>query len=287
MRNALLIVLSLLFLGSTNAQDYESIFGDQSTQWNITLGNLWGMSTAEHMIIGDTTIDNLNYKIVGGYDGLSATFGFLRQDSTHAKAWYRNTLSDREYLVLDLNMNVGDSMYIGGNWTSEPGYHFVDSVYIENGRKHIRFDLEIGWLNNEKFTMIEGITSNLGYRHQNDDYVNVFPMILLCAFKDDVQVYGIGDCVISSVSEQSPSAEIEVYPNPFKKEITIDYEGSHGVLFVTIYDLSGRKLLSAKTNGPESNTIDLRHLNAGLYIVNVRDRSGKYNYTTRVVKSDY
>ena len=61
------LVIGLLILGISNsliAQNYESIFGSNSTQWNITMGNLWGTGTDQHSVSGDTTINGNSYNFI-------------------------------------------------------------------------------------------------------------------------------------------------------------------------------------------------------------------------------
>ena len=285
MKNVFIILFSLLVSNQAMSQDYESIFGTQSTQWNITFGNLWGFGTTEHNVVGDTTINNLTYKIVNGYDGPEEIIGYLRENASHSKVWYRNNYSPDEILIMDLDLDVGDSMFISGVWNSDHQYYYVDSVYVKDGRKHLRFDLEVHFLDNEKFTVIEGITSNLGFRYQDSDYINSFPTILLCSYKNGNQVYGTDECIISAIEEHSSEA-IEIYPNPVRDALTIDYKGSRGVLFVTIYDLSGKNMLSAEINTSDNNVIDLKKLNAGFYLIHVRDKFGNLNHTARVMKSE-
>ncbi|TVR76335.1 MAG: T9SS C-terminal target domain-containing protein [Saprospirales bacterium] len=286
MKNALMIIFSLFISSQVLSQTYESIFGVESTQWNITMGNLWGMATAEHRVVGDTLINNLLYQIVDGYDNTGEIMGFLREDSTHSRAWYLGRHDNDEYLIMDLNLNVGDSMFIGGNWNAGPQYYYVDSVYFKNGKKHIQFNLEVYFLDNEKFTLIEGVTSNLGFRYQDKEYINAFPTILLCAFKDGQQIFGTGDCIISSVLEESTPMKFEIYPNPFQNVITIDFNGTHEVLFASVYDLNGRRVFIEKINRSVVNTLDLKKLRSGIYFLHFQDEVGNFKHTTRIIKGD-
>ena len=284
MKNTILILMSLILSIPAMSQDYESIFGTESTQWNITIGNLWGMGTAEYLVVGDTVINDLHYRVVVDY---SDNFqGFLREDSTHSKAWYLSNFDNSEYLIMDLNLEVGDSMFIGGAWNSAHQYYYVDSVFSKNGRKHIRFDFEIHFLDNEKFTLIEGITSNLGFRFQDNEFVNSFPTILLCAFKNGIQIYGTGDCIISSAVEDFETVPVEIFPNPFKDEINIKYSGISEMLTVSIYDLNGRIVHSGKIQNPDRNTFNLKNFSPGFYLVLIQDEKGNFSHSAKLLKSD-
>ncbi len=286
MKNSIFIFLNL-FLSTqlVTAQNYESIFGDQSTQWNITFGNLWGMATAKHNIVGDTVINGKHYRVVNGYDNTENIMGFLREDSTHSRAWYMGLNDMDEHLIMDLNLNIGDSMFINGIGNISPQYYYVDSVYTHNGRKHIRFDLEIDFIDKEKFTVIEGVTSNMGFRYQDMEYINAFPTILLCAFKDDIQIYGIGDCIISSVTEKSEIGNIDIFPNPFQDILNLKFHEIENSLTVSIYDLNGKKLISEKMDTSGTHSIHLGNLSAGVYIIKITDQNGSFYHSSKLIKS--
>ncbi len=177
-------------------QNYEDLFGSESTQWNITIGNLWGIDMTEHRIVGDTIVNGFSYKVIDGYGGEFR--GFLRKDSLNQKAWYRNNQNDNEYLIMDLSLELEDSLYIGGIWNGEHKFYKVDSIYVKDNRKHIQFNFPLHFMDNEKFTLIEGVVSNIGFRYQDNDYINSFPTILLCAYKNDEKIYGERQCIISS-----------------------------------------------------------------------------------------
>jgi len=210
-------ILVILFTRSfyfCYSQNYESLFGTESTQWAMTIGNLWGTSITEHNITGDSIIEDQSYKAIDGYYDFDEFIGFIRQDESHQKAWYRNGFMDDEILIMDLGLNVGDSMYIQAASLSNHAYYTVDSVYTKNNRKHIQFDLPLYFLDNQKFTLIEGVVSNMGFRYQDLDYSNPFPTILLCAFKNEEKIFGDGDCTISSTEDPKRRSFINIYPNP-------------------------------------------------------------------------
>jgi hypothetical protein len=274
-----LIILSL-FLLNVNillAQNYESIFGSDSTQWNISMGNLWGMRTDQHKVVGDTTINGLSYKIVDGYN-TNGFQGYLREDSVQGKAWYKNNQDTTEFLIMDLELNVGDSMFIGGNWNANPGYYLVDSVYISNNRKHVRFDFTLYFMNtlsNGKFTLIEGITSNLGFRYQDNDYINNFNPELLCSYKNGTQEFGTNQCVQLNLREINKEEQVSVYPNPFSSRVTIDVSSLKGE--INQFDLVnsiGQTIKTEAVNNSKLVIDNLDHHQAGTYFLIFRDVSG-------------
>jgi len=215
------IVILSLTINSLFGQSYENLFGSKSTQWEMTIGNLWRTGTTEHQITSDTLINGLTNKIITGFESFDAMNGFIRQDATSEKAWYRNTISLEEYLIMDLSLEVGDSMFIGGVWNADHRFYMVDSIYQMDNRKHVRFDFPIGFMENEKFTLIEGVVSNMGFRYQDNDFIDGFPTILLCTFKNTEKVYGEEDCIFTSVEENEVTSELKLYPNPVTDELTL------------------------------------------------------------------
>lgn len=285
----LISLISILAQTTSQGQVYESIFGTESTQWNLFYGNLWGTATAEHKTEGDTIIDNLSYKIVGGYEGSLDFKGFLRQDSLNSKAWYRNNQGSDEILIMDLNLAVGDSMFIAGNWNSQHGYQLVDSVYVLDNRKYIRFDFNINSFDGEKFTLIEGITSNLGFRFQDNDYINNIVSAMLCSYKNGIQVYGEGECYIdggNSVQDPEKNVSLTISPNPFSTEIKLESDLSLGNWNYMVVDILGQTIINKSSIYLRDHKIDLSQLNNGLFYLVLLDENGNVMHSSKIVKND-
>lgn len=274
---------------STNilyGQAYESLFGSESTQWNMTIGNLWGIGSTEHHVIGDTIIDGSVYKIINGYEGLDEIKGFVRQDSISQKAWYRNNQSEEEHLIMDLSLEIGDSLFIQGAWNSEHKYYIVDSIYFKNNRKHIQFDFPIHFMENEKFKLIEGVVSNMGFRYQENDFINGLPTILLCAYKNEQMVYGEGECVVSSIKENSVTSEFYLYPNPVVDNLTLILNEAITRGSIEIISQTGKIKYHKSGRILSTEIIDLKGINTGIYFVRIYDyQTGNYQIL-KMIKSD-
>jgi hypothetical protein len=50
MKSTITLLIFLLTGFFSYSQNYESIFGEQSTQWNMTIGNLWGIGSTKHTV---------------------------------------------------------------------------------------------------------------------------------------------------------------------------------------------------------------------------------------------
>lgn len=266
------------------SQNYEDLFGLENTQWNITIGNLWGIGTTEHRITGDTIIDGLSYKIINGYDTFDNISGYIRKDSLNQKAWYRNNQNNDEYLIMNLSLEIGDSLYIGGVWNSEHKFYKVDSVYVKDNRKHIQFNLPLHFADIEKFTLIEGVVSNMGFRYQDNDYINGLPTILLCAFKDDEKIYGEGECIISSTENLETGLNLEVFPNPVFDNLTIKLTEDISEGKIEIFDVTGIIVYQRIGRIDKFELIDFSSLNSGMYFIDISDYKRNLKRTSKIIK---
>lgn len=85
--------------------------------------------------------------------------------------------------------------------------------------------------------------------------------------------------VITSTSENNPGLSVSVFPNPFSKEITINYQlESAGTFGITLFDLLGRPILTAGENRIQAGTYQLilqsHSLPAGAYYYKASSASG-------------
>lgn len=85
--------------------------------------------------------------------------------------------------------------------------------------------------------------------------------------------------VITSTSESNPELSVSAFPNPFSKEITIDYQlESAGTFGITLFDLLGRPVLTASENRVQAGTYQLilqsHSLPAGAYYYKASSASG-------------
>ncbi|MEZ5003540.1 MAG: T9SS type A sorting domain-containing protein [Chitinophagales bacterium] len=267
------------------AQSYESIFGNTTTQWNIEIGNLDIEGVAEHKVVGDTSINGINYRIINGFD--IDYFGFIREDNINGKAWYRSTGDTTERLIMDLSLNIGDSLYIGGNWNPLPGYYKVDSIYFVDGRKHLQFNFDLFFRDNEKFTLVEGITSNLGFRYQDDNYNLNFNPYLRCSYKNGVQIYGEGNCLAVSVHDNFLSdIRVKVFPNPSSNTIYVYFNAdSKLTIDYKMMNTYGQTVLYSKSSLSEgvSNGIDVSVLSCGVYFLQLYDVKNPNHFVSEMI----
>jgi len=86
-----------------------------------------------------------------------------------------------------------------------------------------------------------------------------------------------------AVDEQLLSTTIKVYPNPVTEKLSIDLNGVSGDAKVMIYSNTGQLLKTDKLNA-QNNTINVDHLQNGLYLVNLHFSDYKTIKTFKIIK---
>ena len=114
----------------------------------------------------------------------------------------------------------------------------VESVFISEGRKHIRFNYLLDpYGETEYFEFIEGVGTNIGLFYQRA-FSLISPHYLLCAFKDGIRTYKNqsnifgGQCYIELTgigfdndSQDNGSDEgMSLFPNPSLDRLNIHFE---------------------------------------------------------------
>jgi len=167
----------------------------------------------------------------------------------------------------------------------------VDSIYSVDGKKIINFDGPYKGNNNiygyffhylPKFAFIEGIGPNYGPFDQIWE-----ERMLLCTYKDNNLIYvqreDLGckyDNVGGSVNEVKFD-KIKIVPNPVSNEFHIQ---SDEIILdeVFIYTILGQCVNHIKLQG-DSQKINITTLQAGIYLLKVKDIQGKIS-TTKLIK---
>lgn len=86
----------------------------------------------------------------------------------------------------------------------------------------------------------------------------------------------------ASVKKAPAARDLQVYPNPASTSLTLKFEAQKPIA-IEIYDILGKKVLSAQHNALESK-IDVSALQNGIYIIRVQE-DGKV-YTKTFKKAD-
>ena len=91
-------------------------------------------------------------------------------------------------------------------------------------------------------------------------------------FVSRYDINGLIGCSTTSINENNGQTDnFKVFPNPFKKELTIEVKSIQSKAF-SIYNVIGELVISGKLNS-QVNTIDLSSLAPNLYILNIENKS--------------
>lgn len=287
--NYLKIVLGLFFiinLNSANAQ-YQSIFGSTQTSWNNYTSEFAGDFMDSLVVCCDTVINNKNYKVVDDYKFCfgcpsplySSKVLFLREDTTIGKAWQITPYDTiNEKLIMDLSLTLTDSFEVFTNQ-----FYDVDSVYVKNGKKHIRL---VGPLYtifyDEKYTMIEGVGTNIGVGLEFFYGGPGNSLYLLCSYKNDTTEYQNTHPMYSSycflltntgINDNDNKLNINVFPNPSINELTIEYIGKiSNNLKIELYNTNGKLEFTKEFNQLSQTIINTQHFPAGSYFIVIKNK---------------
>ncbi len=267
----LIFVLTFSIPKNTNAQ-FESIFGEINTKWEILTGFCDSWCSNTFTITGDTLINSNVYKITTDNSQLV----FLREDTLLGKVWYYDSDQNNEYLLMDLNLSVGDTFEIFNDISTQTEYYSVDSVYYFNNKKHIRLlnFTNLCTPNDFQIVFIEGVGSSSGLTYKNQSYKN---QIVLCQTKNVVtdSIYnhyfqgyfsflGTCDYCVSRTTELFTPTDFTIFPNPFIDRINLS--SNHYSINYEIYDVVGRLIKSENTN-ERVYTVNTEDLQEGVYIL--------------------
>jgi hypothetical protein len=97
---------------------------------------------------------------------------------------------------------------------------------------------------------------------------------------DDFKITGTASLGIGS--NELTDNSIKVYPNPFVNEFKVDATSSEGPLQVSVFDVLGRKVATAKSS---SNQLSMgSSLKSGVYVVKVEGADAKDSKSFKIIK---
>lgn len=249
------------------------MFGTDSTKWTVLISTFSGSSTIDYHFEKDTLINGIAYKKI-----TSNAFNFLfREDLNLGKVWYRQIgcdTSDFEYM--NYALQKGDTFNILSLATDT--LEIVDTTYISNNRKHIRFKL-YNYGVKEHLEFIEGIGTNYGLEYKTNCTAGYGDVYLMCAYQNGVQVFSNklynGNCYPSNIEKLARTNDVLIYPNPATNYLT--FTGDQKVLGYYIVNTLGQKLLYRVIAGYANDQINISSLPAGIYTISIITPSGILN----------
>lgn len=255
----------------TNA--YQSFFGQESTVWNgVTESYDTDLENHVLQVAYDTVLDGKEYKKIryshNGYQTPRYDF-FLREDTTTGRLWCRYADEDEDFIIADMSLSVGDSIYLHNKTLRMPGIHLeiVQRVDTIDSKKIITLNGD-GFYRTPIFIEGVGCSNLLDYTRYD---FNIGSEII-CCHKDDSLVYHNTryanreeGCVIKHVGigEIEEDARVSVFPNPCSNWVIVD---GGGVESIQIYNLQGCLI---KTSTGRQKHIDVSMLPNGAYFLNI------------------
>lgn len=203
-------------------------------------------------------------------------YGSLRSSDDGEKLYFKKSGTDEEQLIMDLSLTVGDTFHTKGLY-GEDVEIIVDSVYYEQGLKHVRFD-RTQWTTDPlmqpvKSCFIEGFGPNWGFDPSEEN-----ALLLVCKHEDGELFYSLQDTTVFKdctfripchgdgiKPEAKPS--VHIYPNPSNGlfHIVSDYEVSN----ITVYNSLGQlvKIEPNMTGNGNMYEINLNSHPNGVYYI--------------------
>jgi hypothetical protein len=282
----LLFLLTFLTTHSNSfAQQVFPEFSD-SAKWNVLECFWFDCYTATYSYEYDTTFCGHNYSKI--HFGELNENGYFR--SENLKTYFRrsNNCSDKEYLMYDYSLNIGDTAFVAynlpniiGTDTAEFVLDAIDTVNyfgIDRQRFKMLYDPgNDGWLFRPMY-WIKGIGSETHpfypYKCLMDGCEKGFQ--LLCYDSMAVQLYQnpwANDCDTTILGILESSNEITISPNPFTEKIVVSTDNP-GLTLVVIYSSIGNKLLEIPLHNEQHVEIETVELVPGTYVLVLHSNDG-------------
>ena len=289
-RSTILLLLLTFGLAKSNAQSQNVFpsYGDSAT-WHV-LECFWSDCHTEiRKFQGEIDLCGHQYSFI--------TFpvtgtAYFRSDSL--RTYFRRTqnCADKEYLLYDFSMNIGDTAYVGfelsgsGQQEDTAGFKLISiDTITQFGTPRRRFNMIHGFpaygINDyyRHMAWIEGIGSD------NDPF---YPFLCLwdgcessyttlCYDSAETQLYqdsyySVCDTSWVGIEEIEPSLNISISPNPFTHSFQIKSDAQ--IRDVEVYSILG-EIVGRFEGKKDVMVVELpQHLSVGMYVVHIRTDRG-------------
>jgi hypothetical protein len=267
--------ISLLLTLNVYSQ-YEAINNGDSISWTIAHETFYGgflndLYLADTITFNDTLYNKVFIENNIPFNGL---VGYFREDSVLGKAWFWGLNDTSEYLIMDLGLAIGDSIYV----KMEPygyQYAFITDIEYVCGRKTLTTDYHYGGgIIYEFLTFIEGVGPNASLLYQVDtdfsqeiDYQFGF---MVCKKYHDFDMVYAWDTVnygcFSTDIEDKYYSESKEKINQKVNDRTLYFECNISIDKVFLYDINGKALINRKVN-KKAGYINLNDFQTGVYLI--------------------
>lgn len=295
-----------LFIPTLIYGQYQPVISAEKTVYKIQFEPLDVLMDGKIRIQGDTIINQSVYiKIflyVNEWQPEEIFVGFVREDVNEGKLWFLNKLDNQEYLVMDLQLEVGDTFatfydsdcFISG--TGGTVAKVVEISTVEN-RKVVKFDRGFGGgFICDTLKFIEGVGPNATVFFQSTALIDIGGLAYkVCRiYKDNTLSFPTISpndlCGLSTqvddINQNNINFSIKPNPNNGSFILKEDNESSNtnnSVAF-KLFDITGRVVYNTHATSLSEKIIDIRHLSSGLYFYSILI-SGKILQSGKIIKN--
>lgn len=281
MKKIIKFLVMVLFCFSTiKAQTYSPLFVPDSTEWSVHVA-AFGFADGWYTITASVNDSILSFEEYNDSFNIS-------QSTDYSKAWIYNDSVGKKLLVYDISLLETDSFkfYTFQNNILDSTYIYVDTIYLENGRKTIEFNKDLSYnpfnINDEfpnwKFKFIEGVGPNnfFYYPFLFQDY----PINVICKTFSEQTIYEIEDenyyyedCKIKTKIKDLPLDKFNIKVE--NNNILIGNSESINISRIQIVDLLGRKLFDKES--PIEGFQKIKIEANGILILVIETKTGVYS----------
>jgi len=284
----LILALPIFMWQGVSGQEYNKVIQENLT-WdvlsaNATLNPFCNFTGGNRLfILGDTTIQGNEYKIINGirvattelgpfcppfhvsYDTVFR-IGYIRED-TIAKKVFTYDIDFGDALLYDFNLAVGDTLFSFFNFCDNLIIDSIGTINLLNSDNR-----NIFYLNNGEF-YIEGVGGSQGLNNPLCQGIG-FWSEPYCVLKDGVAIFNFSsnssNCFqVLAIEKFQDNQDFIIYPNPATDQIIIKNENyDNSVVTIEIIDLTG-KVLIKETQNSSSHRICLQKLQSGVYFARI------------------
>ncbi len=283
-RISLLISVILLCVFSDASLLAQHHFPKDSAEWRIwnwsNGGGVYSSGLDTHKIVGDTVLYGKHFKKINR--GFFGTESYFREVDSTQKVYflydYSDTVSKR--LLYDFSAGIGDTVTIQYLHRDTIKWAVVaeglDSVGSEQ-RRYIDVKL-VGWNYYDRW--IEGIGSTRGFFAPTSEpsgwFERSFQMVCFSDIGAGIQYEPLAgtkyNCntpahVFSEYEQTLEVEQIEIYPNPFNRDFTIENTTTEPCNYV-LTTTSGQTIKQGTLEAREKQMVSVPNLPVGLYLIN-------------------
>ena len=287
MKKLFILFLLVIYSGISFGQSLI----EENKIWNVVTTINYGPSyTLSYKFEGDTTINDLTYKVLwGSADSTYSNWYFeslFREDSTGKVFRYT---PEGEELFYDFGLNTGDQfngMIYGCQ--VQLTVDSTDMVTLENGEMRKRWIFNYSSYYQEEW--IQGIGSLFGLISVGTEQcgIDIYDE-LNCFTENDTLKYDNPDyepCFYTTVgiTETKAKQKLKVTPNPFTHQIKLTFNYSENIDY-EIRLLNAQGIVLKKYNSISSGELNINtdFLTKGIYFIRFFE-NGEYKYSEKVIK---